>query len=116
MNVQIGADGAFQPSSQQNSGACVFSGGSSQSPSNPEPNEAAGIWYNLLHIKYTGNKRSFNDGGDSGAVVFDEEGTCVGLLTGRIDSQVYCLGGGLATPIHAVFDALNITLAKPYDF
>jgi hypothetical protein len=78
------------------------------------------VWYNVLQIPTTTERktgrRSFSVNGDSGAVVYDEKGTCVGLLFGRIDSQVFPFGGGLATPIHAVFDALNITLATPSDF
>ena len=78
------------------------------------------LWYNVLHVKSTTKRahelRSFSVAGDSGAVVFDESGTCVGLLFGRIDTQASLQSGGLATPMHAVFKALDISLATPEDF
>jgi hypothetical protein len=105
------------PTSHESDGTVASPHEASKRSSNPEQDTNA--WHNVLHILSTtvrGTGRGdFCAGGDSGAVVFDEKGTCVGLLFGRIDSQVRPSGGGLATPIHAVFDALNITLASRSD-
>jgi hypothetical protein len=115
INVKLGGAGStFMPTSHESDGDAESKAERSRTKQNED------VWYNVLHIKSPTDKktgkRSFSVDGDSGAVVFDVNGSCVGLLFGRLNSQVFPFGGGLATPIHAVFDALEITLATPSDF
>jgi hypothetical protein len=74
------------------------------------------VWRNVIYVEAIKEneigERCFSDDGDSGAVVFDEEGTLVGLLFGSQGTQ-RSRGDGLATLMYVVCEALNITPIAP---
>jgi hypothetical protein len=61
------------------------------------------------------SEEEFSSGGDSGSLVYDSDGACIGLLFGGSQGTEEQPGTTIINPIHFVTQALDIELLSPGD-